>query len=94
MQNLNETITALTGAFSEFKTAQTSRIDAIEKQLETDATVAASRQMGNFDTKPASRFQAHYSKKPDFQANSEPVEMQAFLKGIAGLKTPGKFAVR
>ena len=87
MQDLNETITALTGAFGAFKAAQTSRIDAIEKQLETDATVAASRQMGNFDTKPASRFQAHYSKKPDFQANSEPVEMQAFLKGIAGLKT-------
>jgi len=88
MQDLNETITALTGAFGEFKAAQTSRIDVIEKQLEQDATVAAARQMGNFaNTTPASKFQAHFAAKPDFQASNETITTADFLRGVAGLKT-------
>jgi len=85
--NIAEMIRDVNSAFSEFRAKNDSRLDTIERQLEQDATVAASRQMGNFDTKPASRFQAHYAAKPDFQASSEPVAMQDFLKGIAGLKS-------
>ena len=85
--NIGQVIGELNTAFADFRNKNDTRLDTIERQLEQDATVAASRQMGNFDTKPASRFQAHYAAKPDFQASSEPVAMQDFLKGIAGLKT-------
>jgi HK97 family phage major capsid protein len=88
MDNITETITALNDGFTSFKAAQNTRINAIEKQLVDDATIAASRQMGNYgSTKPASKFQAHYAAKPDYQAHSEPVSMQSFLGGIAGLKS-------
>jgi len=85
--NIPELIRGVNAALGEFKAKNDTRLDTIERQLEQDATIAASRQMGNYDTKPASKFQAHFAAKPDYQASSEPVEMQAFLKGIAGLKT-------
>ena len=62
--SIPELIKGVNAAFSEFRAANDTRLDTIERQLEQDATIAASRQMGNFDTKPASRFQAHYAAKP------------------------------
>jgi len=85
--SLPELIRGVNVALGEFKAKNDTRLDAIERQLEQDATIAASRQMGNFDTKPASRFQAHYAKKPDYLASTEPIGMQDFLRGVAGMKT-------
>ena len=86
--NIAEMIKDVNVAFSEFKAANDTRLGVIEKQLIDDATVAAAHQMGNFDTtKPASKFAAHYSQKPDYLASTEPIGMQDFLKGIAGLKS-------
>ena len=86
--NIVELIKGVNTAFSEFRVTNDTRLDTIERQLEQDATIAASRQMGNFDsTKPASKFQAHYSQKPDYQASNEPVTTADFLRGVAGMKT-------
>ena len=86
--NIGQVIGELNTAFADFRNKNDSRLDAIERQMETDATVAAARQMGNFaSTKPASKFQAHYSQKPDYQASNEPVTTADFLRGVAGLKT-------
>jgi len=85
---LGEMIQGVNAAFGEFRAKNDSRLDLIEKQLIEDATLNAAHQMGNFaSTKPASKFQAHYSKKPDYQASNEPIGMQDFMKGIAGLKS-------
>lgn len=81
-------IPALTQAFGDFKAAQNDRVTAIEKQLEHDAVMRASNEMGMTPSaKTVSKFQAHYSKLPDFNASTEPVSMQSFLGGIAGLKS-------
>jgi len=86
--SIPELIRGVNVALGEFKAKNDTRLDTIERQLEQDATLHAAHQIGNFaSAKPASRFQAHYAAKPDFQASSEPVAMQDFLKGIAGLKT-------
>ena len=86
--SIPELIRGVNVALGEFKAKNDTRLDAIERQLEQDATLHAAHQIGNFaSTKPTSRFQAHYAAKPDFQASSQPVAMQDFLKGIAGLKT-------
>lgn len=79
----------LNSAFTEFKAQHNDRLGAVEKQMEHDATVRAATEMGMNPAlaKTGSKFQAHYSKKPDFNASPEPVSMQSFLGGIAGLKS-------
>lgn len=81
-----ELITGVNAAFGEFRAKNDTRLDAIEKELEKNAVMKASTQMHSTDAK-LSKFQAHYSKKPDYQASNEPVSMQSFLGGIAGLKS-------
>jgi len=86
--SIPELIRGVNVALGEFKAKNDTRLDAIERQLEQDATLHAAHQIGNFaSTKPASRFQAHYSQKPDYQASNEPVTTADFLRGVAGMKT-------
>lgn len=85
--NLPEILANVTTAFGDFKAKNETRLDAIEKQLEHDAVIRGANEMHGTTSKPVSRFQAHYSQKPDYNASSEPITTQDFLKGLAGLKT-------
>lgn len=86
--DMTAVIPALTQAFGDFKAAQNDRVTVIEKELEAAALHRADVADGRYNAVvPVSKFQAHYAKKPDYQASQEPIGMQDFLKGIAGMKT-------
>ena len=86
--SIPELIKGVNAAFSEFRAANDTRLDTIERQLEQDATLHAAHQMGNFaSTKPASKFAAHYAAKPDYEASNEPISTADFLRGVAGMRT-------
>ena len=82
-------IPQLATAFTDFKAAQNDRVTAIENELGNIETRRIGAEMNGTSTAPKSKFLAHYAAKPDFQANSEPIGMQSFLAGIAGLKSNG-----
>lgn len=83
---LPELIQGVNTAVTDFKANTDKRIDAIEKQLEYDATVRAANELRP-QGGTVSKYQAHYSQKPDYQASREPIGMQDFLRGVAGMKT-------
>jgi len=86
-ESIPELIQGVNSAFKEFRSKNDERLNLIEKQLETDAVRAAAEKLGGVNATPQNKFQAHYSRKADYHASNDPIDMQSFLRGIAGLKS-------
>ena len=78
-------IDTLQNSFQDFKAEYDNRHATLQKGVEELAIRNAFA--GPTVSPNVSKFQAHYSQKPDFQASNEPMTTADFLRGVAGMKT-------